>query len=188
MIVRPLLPHLLALTLGVGAALLVACGGSSTSGGIPQGDASVLKGQIEDVRQRVDEGQCDGLSTQLREIDTAIDGLPRSVDARLVSALRGGSDRLQNTAVSDCNFSRSDKQAKTTTTDTTTTPTDTTTTDTTTIPPETTTTTPPDTTTIPPDTTPVPPTTAPVPPTTTPAPVPPPPVVSPGGGTPPQVP
>ena len=184
MTVRRALPYLLAAVLGVGAALLAACG-SSTSGGVPQGDASVLKGQLEDVRQRVADGQCDGLSAQLRDVDTAIDGLPRSVDARLVSALRRGSDRLQRTAVADCNLNNTPTQTETTTTPTET-ETATTPPETTTTPPETTTT-PPQTTTTPPATTTTPPpTTTPVP--TTPAPVPPPPVVSPGGGTPPQIP
>ena len=184
MTVRRALPYLLAAVLGVGAALLAACG-SSTSGGVPQGDASVLKGQLEDVRQRVADGQCDGLSAQLRDVDTAIDGLPRSVDARLVSALRRGSDRLQRTAVADCNLNTTPTQTETTTTPTET-ETATTPPETTTTPPETTTT-PPQTTTTPPATTTTPPpTTTPVP--TTPAPVPPPPVVSPGGGTPPQIP
>jgi hypothetical protein len=182
--VRRALPYLLAALFGVGAALLAACG-SSTTGGIPQGDASVLKGQLEDVRQRVADGQCEGLSAQLRDVDTAIDGLPRSVDARLVSALRRGSDRLQRTAVSDCNLNNTPTQTQTATTpvETTTAPPETTTT-----PPQTTTT-PPATTTTPPQTTTTPPPTAtiePVPPP--PAPVPPPPVVGPGGGTPPQVP
>ena len=184
MTVRRALPYVLAAVLGVSAALLAACG-SSTSGGVPQGDASVLKGQLEDVRQRVADGQCEGLSGQLRDVDTAIDGLPRSVDARLVSALRRGSDRLQRTAIADCNLNNTPTQTET---QTTTTPTETATTptETTTVPPETTTTPPATTTTPPATTTTPPPTTTPVP--TTPAPVPPPPVVSPGGGTPPQIP
>jgi hypothetical protein len=183
---RHLLPYLLALTLGVGAALLVACG-SSTSGGVPAGDASVLKGQLEDVRQRVDAGQCDGLSGQLRQVDSAIDGLPRSVDARLVTALRDGSTRLQRTAVTDCNANRVQTQTQTTPPETTTTPPATTTT-----PPDTTTV-PPDTTTVPPDTTTTPAATTTLeippapPPTTTPVP-PPPPAANPNGGTPPQIP
>jgi hypothetical protein len=187
MTMRRAVPYLVAALLGVGAALLAACG-STTSGGVPQGDGAVLKGQLEDVRQRVAAGQCDGLSSQLRDVDGAIDGLPQSVDARLVSALRKGSDRLQGTAVSDCNTNHLKAQAETTTTPTLTdtTPTET---DTTTVPPDTTTT-PPPTATTPPDTTP-PDTTTVVPeppPTPEPAPVPPPPVVSPGGGTPPEIP
>jgi hypothetical protein len=185
MTMRRAVPYLVAALLGVGAASLAACGNSTTTGGIPQGDASVLKGQLEDVRQRVADGQCDGLSGQLRDVDQAIDGLPQSVDARLVSALRRGSDRLQSTAVSDCNANRLEKQAATTPTETNTTPPETTTTppETTTTPPETTTTPPPTTTTPPPTETIVPE----PPPAPEPAPVPPPPVVSPGGGTPPEI-
>jgi hypothetical protein len=180
MTMRRFLPHLLALALGVGAALLVACG-SSTSGGVPSGDASVLKGQLEDVRQRVADGQCDGLSDQLRQVDTAIDGLPRSVDARLVKALSDGSTRLRQIAVNNCNDNRLATQTNTTPPVTTTTPPATTTTppQTTTTPPATTTT-PPQTTTTPADTT-----TIEIPPAPV---VPPPPPADPGGGTPPVIP
>jgi hypothetical protein len=187
MIVRRALPYLLALTLGIAAALLAACG-SSTTGGIQQGDGSVLKGQLEDVRQRVADGQCDGLAAQLRDVDTAIDALPRSVDARLISALRNGSDRLQANAVIDCNDNRNAKTTSTQTTQTqtqtqTAVPTQTATTPTQTVPTETapteTVAPPPPPATVPTPTTPTP---------TTPAPAPPPPAANPGGGTPPQIP
>ena len=186
MTMRRAVAYLVAALLGVGAASLAACGNSGTTGGVPQGDAAVLKGQLEDVRRRVADGQCDGLASQMRDVDQAIDGLPQSVDARLVSALRRGSDRLQRNAVDDCNTNRLEQQAATTTTPavTETTPTETT-------PPETTTT-PPETTTTPPETTPEPPPTETIvpepPPAPEPDPVPPPPVVSPGGGTPPEIP
>jgi len=180
---RRALPHLLALTLGVSAALLAACG-STTSGGIPRGDASVIKGQLEDVRQRVNDGQCDGLASQLRDVDQAIDGLPRSVDARLVSSLRDGADKLQNTAISECNLNNSPTETTTTPTTTETTPTVTETTPTETVPTETV-----PTETVPTETTPTPdPTPTPVP-TPTPDPtVPPPPPVNPGGGASPEIP
>jgi septal ring-binding cell division protein DamX len=175
------LPHLIALILGIGAALLAACG-SSTRGGIPAADASDLKGQLEDVRTRVAGGNCDGLARELRDVNTSIDALPRSVDNRLVSALRNGADRLQTRAVQDCNNNRAATQTTTTPPDTTPTQTQTETT------PTPTATTPPETTTTPPDTTTQPPTTT-LPPEPPQVPVPPPPpVVSPGGGTPPTVP
>jgi TolA-binding protein len=173
------LPYLLALLLGVGAALLAACG-ETTRGGIPAADASGLKRQLENVRQRVADGRCDELADQLREVNTRIDELPRSVDARLVHALRDGADRLQRRAVEDCNANNVPTQTETTPTVTETPPTQTETTplETTTTPPLDTTTTPPDTTTTPPETT----TAEPVPP---PEPAPPP--ASPGGGTPPEI-
>jgi hypothetical protein len=180
--VRRGLPHVIALVLGVAAALLAACG-SSTRGGIPAADASDIKGQLEDVRTRVADGNCDGLTRELRDIDSAIDGLPQSVDNRLVSALRDGADRLKTAAVTDCNDNSVPTQTETTPPETTPTQTDTTPTETQTTPTETTTT-PPETTTQPPTTTLLPPE---PPPEPAPAP-PPPPVVSPGGGTPPTIP
>ena len=143
---RRTLPHLLALLLGVGAALLAACG-QGTRGGIPAADASDLKRELEDVRARVAEGRCDELSGQLRQVNTRIDQLPRSVDARLIEALRDGADRLRRRSVKDCNANNITTETQTAptvtqtvTTETTTTPTDTTTTptDTTTAPTDTT--------------------------------------------------
>jgi cell division protein FtsN len=146
------LPHLIALLLGVGAALLAACG-QTTRGGIPAADASALKRQLEDVRTRVADGRCDELAGQLRQVNTRIDQLPRSVDARLVQALRNGADRLQRRAVEDCNANNVTTETQTTPTVTETLPTETTTTQTeTTTTPTDTTTTPPDTTTTPPPT------------------------------------
>jgi len=171
------LPYAIALLLGVGAAVLSACG-ESTRGGIPAADASDLKSQLEDVRQRVADGRCDELDGQLRQVDTAIDDLPRSVAARLVKALRDGADRLQRSAVEECNANRVQTQTETAPDVTETTPSETTPTETETTPPQTTTTPPETTTTTPP------PTVEPPPP---PEPVPVPPPVSPGGGTPPEV-
>jgi hypothetical protein len=177
------LPHLVALTLGIGAALLAACG-SGTRAGIPSSDASGIKGQLEDVRSRVSDGKCDNLSSELRDVNEAIDNLPRSVDNRIVTELRDGADRLQVAAVRDCNDNSAATQTETTPPETTTQPPQTTT-----QPPETTTQ-PPETTTQPPETTTQPPTTtfAPAPPPEPAPAAPPPPVVSPGGGTPPTVP
>ncbi len=178
------LPHLVALVLGIAAALLAACG-SSTKGGIPQADASDIKSQLEDVRSRVADGNCDELPGQLRQVSSAIDALPRSVDNRLVSALRDGADRLQGRAVQDCNDNNTPTETQTTAPPPQTVPTATQTQP----PPETTTdTAPAETTTEPPATTEPPTATVtPVPPPE-PAPVPPPPVVTPGGGTPPDSP
>jgi hypothetical protein len=147
MTMRRSLPHLIALLLGVSTALLAACG-QTTRGGIPAADASALKRQLEDVRGRVADGRCDSLASSLRRVNTRIDALPRSVDARLVQALRNGADRLQRRAVEDCNANNVATQTQTAPTVTETVPTQT---DTTTTPTETTTT-PPDTTITPPPT------------------------------------
>ncbi len=153
---RPL-PYLVALLLGVGAALLVACGGGTT-GGIPAASAGDLKSQIEDVQQAVEDGRCDDITGQLRQVDDGIDELPGTVDERLQQRLRDASDGLHRIAVTEC------EERETQTTETTTTETD----------PETTTTPPTETQTAPPETTTAPPQTTTTPPTAVPPPVPPP--------------
>jgi hypothetical protein len=177
---RHTLPYLLALLLGVGAALLAACG-QGTRGGIPAADASSLNRELEGVRSGVADGHCGQLATQLRAIDTRVDRLPRSVDPKLVQALRDGADRLQRRAVSECNTNSlpadTATQTTPTVTETTTAP------DTTTQPDTTTTPTPTDTTPTPTDTTPTPTDTLPPVPTE-----PPPPPVTPGGGVSPEIP
>jgi hypothetical protein len=113
MTMRRTLPHLLALLLGSGAALLAACG-ESTRGGIPSAEASDLKSQIEDVRQAVEGDRCNDVPGQLRQVDNAIDELPRSVDNRIVSTLTDGADRLRRNAVEDCNRRREETRTETT--------------------------------------------------------------------------
>jgi outer membrane biosynthesis protein TonB len=178
--------YLLALALGVGAALLVACG-AATKGGIPSASAGDLKSQIEDVRQAVDDGRCEDVSGQLRQVDDSIDDLPATVDERLRQSLRDASNTLRRTAVSEC--SEGETTTATTTTETATQPVQT---QTQTVPPETATV-PPETTTTPPTAVPPPPppvvppeTVAPVPPPVEP-PVAPPPAGTPGGGATPEV-
>jgi hypothetical protein len=96
------LPRLLALLLGVGAALLVACGGGGTRGGIPAANAGELKSQLGDVQKAVDDGRCDDLPGQLRQVDDGVDALPATVDQRLRDALGNAADRLRQTAVRAC--------------------------------------------------------------------------------------
>jgi cell division protein FtsN len=186
--VRRALPLLLAVLLGMSTALLAACGGGGTKGGIPSASAGELKSQITDVGQAVDGGRCDEVQGQLRQVDQGIDQLPGTTDRQLVSALRDGADKLRRVAVQDCETADATDTTTTETppteTETTeapptdTTPTDTTPTDTTEAPPADTTPTPP------PATTPTPPPVTP-PPVTPPPPVPPP--VTPGGGVSPDV-
>jgi hypothetical protein len=180
---RPL-PHLLALLLGVAAALLAACGG--TSGGIPSANAGDLKSQIADVQQAVDSGRCSDVSGQLKQVDERIDDLPPSTDTQLVRTLREGADRLRSVAIEQCDATPAQTTTETTPTETettttpaetTTTPTDTNTTPTTTTPSTTPTTTTP----VPP---PVPEPPAPQPPPASP----PPPPGTPGGGVEPVIP
>jgi outer membrane biosynthesis protein TonB len=141
---RPL-PHLVALALGVGAAVLVACG-TSTKGGIPAASAGELKSQIEDVRQAVDAGRCDELDGQLRQVDESVQSLPATVDQRLRSSLRDAADRLRREAVDECDAGEPTTPTTTEPVQTQTEPPPTTTpttTQTTTVPEQTTTTAPP---------------------------------------------
>jgi hypothetical protein len=183
MTMRRHLPHLLALALGVGAALLVACGGT-TKGGIPAASAGELKSQIEDVQQAVDGGRCDELDGQLRQVDEGIEALPATVDQRLRQSLADAGDRLRRAANSECADATTETQP---TEPTHTEPPETTTTETT--PTETTETVPPETTTVAPppqppaETTPAPPPPA-EPPPAEPPPEPVPPATPGGGATP----
>jgi cell division protein FtsN len=177
------LPHLVALLLGAGAALLVACGGT-TKGGIPAASAGELKSQIEDVQQAVDGGRCNELDGQLRQVDNGIEALPKTVDARLRQSLADAGDRLRRAANNECaettpTETQTTEATETAPTETTTTETQTTET-TETVPPETTTVAPPPPPPPPPaQTTPVPPPPVEPPPAEPPAPVPP---ATPGGG------
>lgn len=181
---RRALPHVIALLLGAGSALLVACGGGATKGGIPAASAGELKSQLASLQQVVADRHCDQIATQLKEVDSAIDGLPGTVDERLRKSLRDASDLLRTTALDEC-----DKTTQTTATQparthtqTQTTATQTTPTQTQTEPPATTTQPVPTTTTPPVTTQPTQTATNPVPPGPVQPPVPPPAEPAPGSG------
>ena len=177
----------LALLLGMSTAGLLGCGGGGTKSGVPSASAGELKSQITDVGQAVDDGRCDEVPGQLRQVDEGIDQLPQTTDRQLASALREGAEHLRSTALEEC------EEADTTTTETT--PQETTTTE---APQEeeppaeepTETTQTPTTVTPPPAPTPptggTPPVEPPAPPPVNPNPQPQPPV-SPGGGVTPEV-
>jgi TolA-binding protein len=178
MTMRHPLPHLLALLLGAGAALLVACGGG-TKGGIPAASAGELKSQIADVQQAVDDGRCEDVSGQLRQVDESIDALPATVDERLRQSLRDASDRLHKSSLEECKVQTETTQTQTVPAQTVPTVTQTVPTVTQTVPAQTTTTPPPATTATVPTTT-----SPPAPPAEPPAPPP----GTPGGGASPEVP
>jgi hypothetical protein len=182
--VRRILPFLLAALLGVGAALLAACG-SNGEARIPAASASDLKREINDVLQAVEDGRCGDVSGQLRQVDEGIDDLPPAVDNQLRTNLRDGANKLLGVARGECD------RPPTETTTTETLPDETTTTETT---PAETDTTPTQTTeppsqTVEPERPPAPP--PPVQPTPEPEPEPvppPPPSGTPGGGVEPVIP
>jgi hypothetical protein len=171
---RPALPFLLALVLGVAAASLVACGssGSSRRQFIPDRSAQRLSDALGDVRSAVDDGDCTKAGQALARARGVLVNLPSSVSDRLVARLRQGLDNLQNIAPGECAKNKTQTAAPTTTETTTqqTTTATTPTTTTSTTPTTTTSTTPTSTTTTPTTTTTPPPAT-----TTTPA--------DPSGGT-----
>lgn len=178
MTMRRWLPHLVALALGAGAALLGACADGGPKGGVTANAAQSLKSQLEYVRVTVDSAKCDRLSRELRQVIDRVDGLPSSVDAQLRQRLSDGYARLKTQALKDCNDNRDKQQTQTTTTDT----------QTNTAPTQTSTATTPATTpTTPTTSTATTPTTS-VPTTPTPPPVTPPQPAPAGGGTPPHIP
>lgn len=125
---RAPLPHLVALLLGVGAAVAVGCGDRSNL--IPAGKADQLTQQLADIKTRIAEGNCDGITGDVRQFRTAVIALnANGVDTALRRRLREGADALLNTAADDCTAVRNG-QTQTQTTDTTTTETSTTPTDT----------------------------------------------------------
>ncbi len=153
--VRPL-PLALSGVLGVGAALLVACGGSSKL--IPAQNASQLRSDFDAVAAAVGAGSCDtALKSAVAATGTDIAALPSTVDPRLTASLQSGVRTLTTRAATEC---KQQSTTSTTTTDTTPTVTQTTPTQTNTTPTQTNTTptqtntTPTQTNTTPTDTTP----------------------------------
>jgi hypothetical protein len=113
---RAALPFLLAAVLGVATAPLAACGsgGGDRRDLIPPRSADRLKSALSDVRQAVDDGDCDTAARAVARARGRLVLLPRSVDDRLVARLRQGIDNLDQVAQRQC------QEQQTTTTETTT--------------------------------------------------------------------
>jgi hypothetical protein len=155
MSMRFALPYMLALVLGVGSAVLAACGSSSGDRKefIPQRSADRLSSALSDVRSAVDDGNCEDAARAIARARGVLVNLPSAVDDRLVARLRQGIENLQSIAPDECEQNQQDTTSTETTTETTT-PETTATTDTNTTPETDTTTTPTtDTTTTPTTTT-----------------------------------
>ena len=80
------LPLLIALLLGVGASLLVACGG--TRGGVPTADANRIVDDLDAVGQAVDAGDCQAATSALARVRQEVQGLPPSTAKSLVDRLQ----------------------------------------------------------------------------------------------------
>jgi hypothetical protein len=144
---RRLMPYVLALALGLGAAGLTACGAATNKALIPAADADQLKSDLDAVGSAVDSQDCAQVGSALAQGERDLQSLPPGTSQRVQRRLQDGLDRLKHQAGKEC------KPAQTTTTTvptittvpTTTTPTVTTppvTTPTTTTPTTTTPTTP----------------------------------------------
>jgi hypothetical protein len=125
---RASLPHLLALLCGFALVVLVATGcGGDRSNLIPSQRAQDLVGQLDDIKAKIDAGDCDGLESKLTTFHDDATSLPGQVDSRLRKRINAGVTSLRAHAVDQC---QAVAEAGTDTTPTDTTPTDTTTTET----------------------------------------------------------
>lgn len=130
---------LLSLTLGVGCAVLVSCGGSdgpAEGAGIPATDAEGMLAELSRARAAFDAGDCAEVEESAVQIQASADNLADTLDPEVKQGLDQGAARLAELAATapEC-----EQQTTTTTTDaekteptTTTTATPTTTEDTTT--------------------------------------------------------
>lgn len=94
---------LLAGLLGVAAALLVSCGGSSDKL-IPVANAGPLQSDFEEVAQTAEagNGNCSATQTAIAKTEQDFNGLPSTVDTGLRETLRQGIDNLSARALALC--------------------------------------------------------------------------------------
>jgi hypothetical protein len=149
---------ILALVLGAALAVaLVSCGGRDKKGLLPGDNAQQILANLTTVEQLASSGDCADAALKVDEVQSEIDALPTTVDARLRSRLREGAQKLsdivnspgacettttESTTEPSTSSSTTTKKPKTTTTSTSTTttsPTSTSTSTTTTTTPTTTT-------------------------------------------------
>ena len=107
----------LALMLGLGAALLVSCGGSAANL-IPAQDAGPLEHDIQAVADAAGagNGHCEGTERAIEQTESEYRRLPSNVDEGLLSRLSEGIENLREHALHEC---RSAAHAATRTTETT---------------------------------------------------------------------
>jgi hypothetical protein len=142
--VRRLLPYLLALVLGIAAAVAVGCGGSNDHL-IPTDDAARLKDRIAAVQDAIDAGDCPRAEAAVNQAIVSARLLPATVDRRLRARINQGLRALRERVPTACRAAQTETVTVPTVTETTpaqTTPTTTATTPTQTTPTTTTPTTP----------------------------------------------
>jgi hypothetical protein len=136
-LLRRLVPHLLALALGVAAAVAVGCGGSDANL-IPSDDASRLKDRIAEVRDAIEAGDCARAEAAVERAIGSARLVDPDVDRRLRMRINQGLRALRDRVPTACRETQTETVTVPTTTEPTTTETTPTTTPTTTTPPETT--------------------------------------------------
>jgi hypothetical protein len=109
--VRRPLPYLVALILGVAAAVAVGCGDRSNL--IPSSDAAALKAQLSQIKADVDAGNCTGLDGKLQQVHDDATNLPGKIDRGLRSRINDGVQALQQTAPDDCALAAKTAQTET---------------------------------------------------------------------------
>jgi hypothetical protein len=98
--VRPALPHLVALMLGAGAALLASCGTSTNL--IPASHAAQLNTDLQAVSDAVDNHDCADAASADEAVASDVTGLPVSVDPRLRIRLAQGTALLTRRLPEQC--------------------------------------------------------------------------------------
>ncbi|HEV3000191.1 MAG TPA: hypothetical protein VGW75_05570 [Solirubrobacteraceae bacterium] len=112
---RRLPPLLLALVLGLLAALAVACGDDDGDDRrlLAPSRAEAIRAELDKIAQRVESGRCDALDPAFDRLNRAIDGLPRATDRGLRRRLAEGAEHLEAIAPGECRDNRP-KTAETT--------------------------------------------------------------------------
>jgi hypothetical protein len=107
MTVRRLPPLLLALVLGVLAAVAVACGDEDGDRGLlSPSQADAIREELDKIDQRVERGDCEDLDPAFIRLDRTIADLPRRVDRRLRRRLADGARNLEQVAADECRDNR----------------------------------------------------------------------------------
>jgi hypothetical protein len=97
---RQLVTSMLALALGVTAALgLASCGGGEDAKLLPGNTAAEITENLDRVKQYAEEGECVGAEDAVAEVNAQVEGLT-GVDPKLVEALERGVTRLSEVVAS----------------------------------------------------------------------------------------
>jgi hypothetical protein len=99
------------LALLLAALVLAACGSGSDAKLLPGPTASEINQNLETVRQRAGEGDCEGAEEAAAAVSTQVDELGNGVDGKLRAALSEGAKRLGQ-VVNSCAEAEEEKLAE----------------------------------------------------------------------------